>query len=122
MNTPRCLVLSDDLLFTSRLTTQAARRGIAVAVVSSVDKFAELVARHAPPCVVLDLHHPRLELESLLASLTPRPPRVVGYGSHVDAPTLSAARAAGVDPVWPRSKFAEEAGEALAGWVQEPEA
>ena len=42
---------------------------------------------------------------------------MVGYGSHVEAATLRAARAAGCDPVWPRSKFVEELPRALPGWL-----
>jgi len=42
---------------------------------------------------------------------------VVGYGSHVDADTLHAARVAGCDPVLPRSRFVEELPTALAGWL-----
>jgi hypothetical protein len=47
---------------------------------------------------------------------------VLAYGSHVDTDTLRAARAAGCDPVWPRSKFIEELATALPGWFgQEPQ-
>ena len=47
-----------------------------------------------------------------------RESRVVGYGSHVDAATLHAARVAGCDPVLPRSKFVEELPGALPGWLE----
>jgi hypothetical protein len=45
-------------------------------------------------------------------------PRVVAYGSHVDAQGLAAARAAGCDLVLPRSKFVEELPTALALWLR----
>jgi len=58
--------------------------------------------------LVLDLNHAGLDIEKLLDTLpTPRP-FVVGYGSHVDAATLKAARAAGCDVVLPRSQFVEQ--------------
>jgi hypothetical protein len=44
-------------------------------------------------------------------------PFVAAFGSHVDTETLRAARAAGCNVVWPRSKFAEELEAALPAWV-----
>ena len=44
-------------------------------------------------------------------------PRLVAYGSHVDAEALRAARAAGCDPVLPRSKFVDDLPAALPGWL-----
>ena len=45
-------------------------------------------------------------------------PRMVAYGSHVDAAVLRAAREAGCDPVLPRSKFVEELPRALPEWMR----
>ena len=39
--------------------------------------------------------------------------RAAGYGSHVEAAALRAARAAGLDPVWTRSQLAD----ALPAWA-----
>jgi hypothetical protein len=47
-------------------------------------------------------------------------PRVVAYGSHVDAAGLRAAREAGGDVVLPRSKFVEELPHKLPTWLSEP--
>jgi CheY-like chemotaxis protein len=86
----------------------------------SAEALVELARRQAPRCVLIDLHNPGLDLADLLRRLgevCPTPPRVVGYGSHVDADRLRAARAAGCDPVLPRSKFVEELPAALPGWL-----
>jgi hypothetical protein len=59
-----------------------------------------------------------LVLADALASLsTARRPRVVAYGSHVDAAGLRAARAAGCDIVLPRSQFVEELPGKLKEWA-----
>ena len=69
--------------------------------------------------MLVDLHNPGLDLPRLLDDLKAlgAPPRVVAYGSHVEAATLHAARVAGCDPVLPRSRFVEDLPEALPGWL-----
>lgn len=60
----------------------------------------DLVAMEAD-VVVVDLSRPGvLEVLPVLAGR-----RVIGFGSHVDAALLEAARAAGCSEVLPRSKF-----------------
>jgi hypothetical protein len=66
--------------------------------------------------VIVDLANPGLVLTDLIRGLGEPRPRVVAYGSHVDTESLRAARAAGCDPVLPRSKFIEELPSALPDW------
>ena len=70
--------------------------------------------------MLIDLHNPGLDLPGLLRDLADASasmPRVVAYGSHVEAATLHAARTAGCDLVLPRSRFVEELPVALAEWL-----
>jgi CheY-like chemotaxis protein len=118
---PLGLLLSDDLIFTSRITATARDLGLLVKPARSADTLVELARKQAPRCVIVDLANPGLVLPDLIAWLAEvcQPlPRVVAYGSHVDTATLRAAREAGCDPVWPRSKFVEELAAALPGWFQ----
>jgi CheY-like chemotaxis protein len=114
------LLLCDDLIFTSRITGTARALGLTVKAARSVDVLLELARQERPRCVLLDLAHPGLDLPELVQRLntigTPLP-RLVAYGSHVDVETLRAARAAGCDPAWPRSKFVEELAAALPEWM-----
>ena len=65
-----------------------------------------------PSALILDLHNPTLDLSVLLAALTSEPkPKVVAFGSHVDAARLKAARQAGCAEVLPRSAFFERLSE-----------
>jgi CheY-like chemotaxis protein len=117
------LLLSDDLIFTSRITGTARDLGLTVRAARTPEALLALARQSPPRCVLLDLHHPGLVLADFLRHLAeacPTMPRVVGYGSHVDTATLRAAREAGCDPVWPRSKFVEELAQALPGWMGEP--
>jgi CheY-like chemotaxis protein len=117
---PSGLLLSDDLLFASRITGEARALGLTVTSARSLDQLLALAAAETPACVLLDLAFPGLDLAELFRQLgeTGDPtPRVVAYGSHVDTESLRAARSAGCDPVLPRSKFVEELPRALPEWL-----
>jgi DNA-binding NarL/FixJ family response regulator len=113
-------LLSDDLMFTSRVTGTAQALGLNVLTARSADVLLDLARKQKPACVLIDLANPGLSLPELLRQLEslaePRP-RVVAYGSHVDAAGLRAAREAGCDLVLPRSKFVEDLPTALPEWL-----
>src|SRR5665213_2460455 len=108
--TRRGLLLSDDLMFTSRITGTARGLGLEVRQVRALDRLVETVKEVGTRCVILDLAFPGLDLADLMRRLgeLEAMPRVVAYGSHVDAASLQAARAAGCQPTLPRSKFVED--------------
>jgi DNA-binding NarL/FixJ family response regulator len=112
-------LLSDDLIFTSRVTGTGTSVGVAVRVAKSAEALLNLARQQVPACVILDLSNPGLkivECVTALKALAP-PPTVVAYGSHVDTATLNAARAAGCDRVMARSQFVEELPKQLAAWA-----
>ncbi len=117
---PAGLLLTDDLIFTSRVTAEARVLGLTVTAVRSVPALVDLVRRQPPRGILLDLAFPGLDLDDLLAELrtvcTPLP-RLIAYGPHVEAAALRAARAAGCDPVLPRSRFVEALPTELATWL-----
>ena len=117
------ILLSDDLIFTSRVTGTGRDHGLAVATARSAADVLILARTKTPTCVIVDLANSTLDLPALVTGLEslPRRPRIVAYGSHVDAASLQAARAAGCDVVLPRSRFVEELPTALPGWLA-PEA
>jgi CheY-like chemotaxis protein len=121
--TTHALLLSDDLLFASRITATARASGITVRQARSADALIERARHELPRCVIVDLSNPGLEIADFLARLrevgSPMP-FVAAYGSHVDTATLGAARSAGCDVVWPRSKFVEELPSALPVWAGGP--
>jgi CheY-like chemotaxis protein len=116
-------LLSDDLMFTSRITGTARDLGLTVQPARSVAALEGLVQKQTPRCVLLDLANAGLVVADLVPRLKSQagPPFIVAYGSHVDAPALKAAREAGCDLVLPRSKFVEELPRALAGWLGRPD-
>jgi CheY-like chemotaxis protein len=114
------LLLSDDLMFTSRIVGSARNLGLTMKPAKTADALVSLAAQENPRCVIVDLSNPTLTIGDLIgqlrASCTPMP-RIVAYGSHVDAATLHAAREAGCDMVLPRSKFVEELPRSLTEWM-----
>src|SRR5262249_6383212 len=114
------LLLSDDLIFTSRITGTAQLHGLTVKPAKDTQGLLALAKQHAPTCVIVDLANPGLDIVALIEWLRdncePRP-RVIAYGSHVHAEVLKKARQAGCDDVMPRSKFVEELPASLPQWL-----
>lgn len=110
------LLLCDDLIFASKVTATARAHGKVVTVCRDAARLAAELAGGWPRAILLDLQNPTLDL-SAVAGWRAAGVRVVGFGSHVDAASLKAARAAGCDPVLPRSKFVADLEEKLPGWL-----
>ena len=89
------LLLSDDMIFTSRITGTARGLGLTLKPARSADVLETLARQQTPSCVIVDLANPGLNVPDLLTHLgeicSPMP-RVVAYGSHVDAAGLRAAQ------------------------------
>jgi DNA-binding NarL/FixJ family response regulator len=113
------ILLSDDLIFTSRVIGTGRDLGLPIRTARTPDAVLKLAEQQPPTCVIVDLSNPGLRIAELIAALdgTGNRPRVVAYGSHVDTATLRAAREAGCDVVLPRSKFVEELPTALPTWL-----
>jgi CheY-like chemotaxis protein len=118
---PTGLLLSDDMIFTSRITGTARDFGLAVKPARSVEALNALIHQQPPGCIIVDLGHSGLSIASFMENLrktcTPMP-RVIAYGSHVDTETLRTAREAGCYAVLPRSKFVEELPRSLQDWIR----
>ena len=100
------LLLTRDLMFTSKVTGTAAALGLRIEVVGGISSVHDRAVATRPRAIFIDLAcsdiDPRLVIEQLADM--PRP-YVVAFGSHVDVDRLEAARAAGCDEVMPRSAF-----------------
>jgi CheY-like chemotaxis protein len=117
------LLLCDDLIFTSRIGGTAKALGLSFRAAKTMPELQQILMQSPPRCVIVDLQAPDLALADLVraAAALPSRPTLVGYGSHVDTATLKAARDAGLDVVWPRSKFVDELAAALPEWVHSAE-
>jgi DNA-binding NarL/FixJ family response regulator len=113
------VMLCDDLISFSRVAAAARAAGLVVRQARTQADALKLARTSATGGVLVDLHNDTLDLPALLASLHSLEPvpRVVAFGSHVDAERLKAARAAGCDRVLPRSAFVQELETDIATWL-----
>ena len=117
------LMLSDDLIFFSRVAGTARAHGLVVKQAKTAAALLEIAKREPPGGVILDLQNDGLDLPVLISELRatcPAMPNVIAYGSHVEAETLRAARVAGCDTVMPRSQFVELLEAELSKWLASP--
>jgi CheY-like chemotaxis protein len=114
------LLLSDDLIFSSRISGTGRDFGFPIQAVKTASDLLALARQTSPACVIVDLSNPGLEIGDFVVALKQLlpPPNVVAYGSHVDTATLKAARAAGCDLVMARSQFVELLPKELGRWMK----
>ena len=100
-------ILSDDMIDSSKVIGAARQAGTSARQCRTLAQLEAMLTNADLTQVVLDLQHPELAVDALLATirLVPRPVKVVAYGSHVDAARLKAARDAGCDEVFARSQY-----------------
>ncbi len=105
---PAGLLLSRDLIFTSKVTGTARMLGHEVRTVGNAASVLALIAQWHPRALFVDLAAGDLvSPESLMAYKSAAGPgaTLIAFGSHVDTAGLAAASEAGCDVVLPRSKF-----------------
>jgi ActR/RegA family two-component response regulator len=114
------LLLADDFLFISRVQGHARALGLEVRSVRTPEALLAKASETKPACVLLDVHVAGDKIAEVVAALTAiePAPKVIGYGSHVAAAALQAAREAGCDLVMPNSKFVELLPSELANWMK----
>jgi hypothetical protein len=101
------LILSDDLIDSSKLIADARQRGKSAIQCRSCEMLKSLLSDSELEQVIIDLQHPLLQLEALMNefSLLSGKPEVIAYGSHVDAERLKLARSLGCQQVFTRSQL-----------------
>ena len=114
------VLLSDDLIFSSRITGAAKDHGATVHVSRGIDAAIDRAKKEPPRCVIVDLAVAGERLGDLLAALSELAvrPRIVAYGAHVDAAGLRNAADLGCDIVLPRSKFVELLSTEFGDWIE----
>jgi DNA-binding NarL/FixJ family response regulator len=108
---PAGLLLSRDLIFTSKVTGTARMLGFQVLTAGNAALAQAMIEQWHPKAVFVDLAAGDLvRPEALIAYRTVAGPGTafVAFGSHVDTAAMAAAADAGCDPVMPRSKFSAE--------------
>ncbi|MGH7214253.1 MAG: hypothetical protein ACREIT_05775 [Tepidisphaeraceae bacterium] len=103
------LVLVRDLLLGSRVTAEARAQGIPVKLIRDPAKLTGQAGRS----LVVDLNlDGAIAAASAWTKATGRP--VTGFVAHTDAPTMAAAREAGIQDVLARSQLVQQLPQLLA--------
>ncbi len=101
----------------SQVAAAATRTGADYTSVTSVEALIESCEQAATDLVIVDLLLPGLDVANLVERLSAfeNPPRqTIGFGPHVHAQRLAAARAAGLDAVLTRGDFHRRVDEILS--------
>jgi DNA-binding NarL/FixJ family response regulator len=120
---PGGLLLSRDLIFTTKIISTARELGYLVMTAGNAALAATMIERWRPRVVFVDLAAGDLvKPEAILAykRLAPETP-FVAFGSHVDTRALAAAADAGCDPVLPRSRFTSELPALIGRYLGDPD-
>ncbi len=108
---PVVAILEEDLFFSTRLMDVVVAQGGRPALVESPAALVDTVDSQDPVLILLDLKTPG-DWQEAIRTLKSRPHTrqipLYAFGSHVDVETLRAARQAGADHAWARSKMMEE--------------
>lgn len=103
--------LAADLLFASRLHDVITAQGGRSVITETPEAMVDAVDHHFPVLILVDLQTPgdwRLAITRCKMRPQSRQIPLYAFGSHVDVATLQAARQAGADHAWARSKLMAE--------------
>lgn len=108
---PAGLLLSRDLIFTSKVTGTARELGQRVMVAGNTALASAMIEQWHPKAVFVDLAAGELASPAAIVAfktIAGEEIPFIAFGSHVDKASLDAAADAGCDLVLPRSRFTAE--------------
>lgn len=112
------LVVVDDLMFRSKISTAAKAVGVTVAAATTAEAAITRAREIKPSLIILDLDSGRTQPFEVLKKLSADPELksipTLGFVSHVHADRIRAARALGIGEVLARSAFAATLPDILA--------
>jgi CheY-like chemotaxis protein len=115
------LVIADDLLFRSKISTAAKALGVVVRAATTVEAAIERARADRPSLVLLDLDGGQTQPFEVLRRFAEDPElsrlQTLGFVSHVHADLVQQARKLGIGTVVARGAFAATLPEILAPHV-----
>jgi hypothetical protein len=117
------LLLSQDLIFITKIKETAADLGYSIMVTSTESQAKTIIEEHHPKVVLIDVASGNVVAPSALRAyqdLAGKTVWFVAFGPHVERDLLATAKAAGCHAVLPRSKFAAELPALMRRYFSEP--
>jgi DNA-binding response OmpR family regulator len=111
------LVVADDLMWATRLVSQAERAGANARSVSDVDAIDAAAAETRPGLVVVDLGSHRFDGIAAIAAIVGRRIPVIGVAQHEDIALRKRALAAGARRVYAYAKMHADGVAVLSEWL-----
>jgi CheY-like chemotaxis protein len=112
------LVVADDLLFRSKISTVAKKSGVVIRAATTPDAAIATAQQERPSLILLDLDGTRTQPFEVLRRLRTETQLckvpTLGFVSHVHAAAIQEARALGIGRVLARSAFVAELPDILA--------
>lgn len=112
------LVVADDLLFRSKISTVAKATGVVVGAATTADAAIERARQDRPSLILIDLDSARTQPFDVLRRLSEdaelRTLPTIGFVSHVHTDYIRQARMLGIGNVLARSAFVAQLPEILA--------
>jgi DNA-binding NarL/FixJ family response regulator len=96
-----------DLIFATKILTEARAQGRVVSVLRSFSKMEEFLKATPPDFLIVDMHSGGIDgISAIGKAMTCAPPcKVLAYLSHGEQELALKARQAGASEVVPRSEF-----------------
>lgn len=120
---PAVVCLTADIFFMPRLADAIAQQGGAPVFAEDAEALVDAVDRTFPVLVLVDLQAAG-DWAGAIQRIKNRPHSrripVYAYGPHVQPDALRAARAAGADHAWARSRMMKELVDVIARYLQAP--
>lgn len=120
---PAVVALLPDLFFAPRFADVIRQEGGEPVLTETPASFVEAVDQYYPVLALIDLSTPG-DWHDAIVRVKGRPHTrgtpIYAFGSHVDAATLKAARQAGADHAWPRSRMMQELPNVVAQAITPP--
>jgi hypothetical protein len=116
------LLVSRDLIFTTKIKGTAADLGYAMLVASTQLQAESIIASCRPPVILVDLTGGQMAGSGALRAyqaLAGADAWLIAFGPHVDVEALAAAKAVGFHVVLPRSIFTAKLPEFLVQYFSQ---
>ena len=109
----------DDMFFVSKIRATGKALGMIVKFPRNAEGFRTIVVEEPPDLILVDLHNEKIDpfdlAQAVKGTAAVKHIPLLGFFSHVQVELQRRAREAGYDEILPRSVFARDLANILAG-------